>query len=142
MKIVKQGKHRLFESDPETSRIVSEILLDIEKNRFDAVKKYSARFDDWAPASFELSAAEIDEAIAQVPPRVVADTDECQGNVRAFAKAQFATLLPLETEIRPGVILGPPAHPRELRRRLRAGRPLPDVRLRPDEHHPRPKSRE
>lgn len=30
----------------------------------------------------------------------------CQGNVRTFARAQLATLLPLEVEIRPGVVLG------------------------------------
>jgi sulfopropanediol 3-dehydrogenase len=36
----------------------------------------------------------------------VRDTDFCQGNVRAFAQAQLATLLPLEVEIYPGVTLG------------------------------------
>src|SRR5207247_2265291 len=30
----------------------------------------------------------------------------CQGNVRRFAQAQLKTLIPLEVEIRPGVILG------------------------------------
>ena len=42
MKIIKQGGHRLFESDPETCRIVSEMLLDLERHGMDAVRKYSA----------------------------------------------------------------------------------------------------
>ena len=37
---------------------------------------------------------------------MIEDTDYCQGNVRKFAQAQLATMLPLEVEIRPGVILG------------------------------------
>jgi len=106
MKTVKSGSHRLFEKDPETSRIVSEILVDIEKNGMDAVRKYSRDSDDWAPESFELSPSEIERAISRVPREVIEDTETCQGNVRAFAKAQLATLLPLETEIRPGVVLG------------------------------------
>jgi sulfopropanediol 3-dehydrogenase len=106
MKIVKKGNHRLFETDPETSRVVSDILKDIEKNGMDAVRRYSRDFDGWEPESFELSPVEIAAAVADTPPEVVADTEVCQANVRAFAKAQLATLLPLETEIRPGVVLG------------------------------------
>lgn len=37
MKIVKEGGHRLFERDPETARVVTEMLLDLEKNGMDAV---------------------------------------------------------------------------------------------------------
>ncbi len=36
MKIVKQGKHRLFEDDPQTARVVSEMLRDIETGGMDA----------------------------------------------------------------------------------------------------------
>ena len=64
MKIVKNGGHRLFEHDPETSKVVSEMLCDIEKNGMDAVRKYSRAFDEWAPERFELSEKEIDQAIA------------------------------------------------------------------------------
>lgn len=106
MKIIKNGGHRLFEKDPETSRIVSEMLSDIEKNGMDAVRKYSAKFDDWSPASFELSESQIQQTIATLPRQLIDDTDYCQGNVRRFAQAQFKTLLPLEVEIRPGVLLG------------------------------------
>jgi len=47
MKIIKDGNHRLFENDPETARIVSEMLLDLEKHGMDAIRRYSEKFDDW-----------------------------------------------------------------------------------------------
>ena len=106
MKVIKSGGHRLFEQDPETASVVSCMLLDLEKNGMDAVRKYSKQFDQWDPPSFRLSEAEIQEGIGKVSDQAIRDTDYCQGNVRAFAAAQLKTLLPLEVEIRPGVILG------------------------------------
>lgn len=106
MKIIKNGGHRLFEKDPETAQIVSEMLSDLEKNGMDAVRKYSAKFDDWTPESFELSQSQIEQTIAKLPRQLIDDTDYCQGNVRRFAQAQLKTMLPLEVEIRPGVLLG------------------------------------
>ena len=44
--------------------------------------------------------------ISQLPQQLIRDTDYCQDNVRRFAEAQLATMLPLEVEIRPGVMLG------------------------------------
>lgn len=106
MKLVKPGEHRLFETDPETTRIVSEMLLDLEKNGMNAVRKYSSKFDDWNPKSFELNDTQISEAIATLSEQALRDTDYCQDNVRSFAQAQLATMQPLEVETRPGVILG------------------------------------
>jgi sulfopropanediol 3-dehydrogenase len=106
MKIIKNGGHRLFEKDPETAQLVSEMLLDLERNGMDAVRKYSAKFDQWTPDNFELSGAQIDGALKALPEQVARDTEYCQHNVRRFAQAQLKTLLPLETEIRPGVVLG------------------------------------
>jgi sulfopropanediol 3-dehydrogenase len=106
VKIVKEGNHRLFENDPETARVVSEMLLDLEKNGLAAVRRYSEKFDHWKPEQFELSAKEIGQAIARLAPEVIADTKFCQANVRSFAQAQRETLVPLEIETRPGVILG------------------------------------
>ena len=106
MRIIKPGGHRLFEADHETAGVVSEMLADLEAHGMDAVRKYSERFDDWVPDSFELTASQIEEAIARLPEQAIADTEYCQANVRRFAEAQLATLLPLEVEIRPGVVLG------------------------------------
>ena len=54
MKLIKQGGHRLFENDPETARIVSEMLLDLERNRMDALRKYSERLDGWSRLAFSF----------------------------------------------------------------------------------------
>ena len=86
MRVIKEGGHRLLERDPETSRIVSEMLLDLETNGLDAVREYSRRFDDWDPPDFELSEQQIVEAIARLDPQIIADTDFCQANVRRFAR--------------------------------------------------------
>ena len=106
MKKIKDGGHRLFEEDPDTARIVSEMLRKLEKNGLAAVREYSERFDDWKPKEFELNPADIRGAIDRLDPQVIADTRFCQDNVRRFAQAQRETLLPLEVETRPGVILG------------------------------------
>lgn len=106
MRIVKPGGHRLFTQDPDTVRVVSEMLSDIEQHGLDAVRRYSRQFDDWAPEHFELSERQIQAAIASLDRQVIEDTDFCQSNVRAFAQAQLGTLLPLEVETLPGVTLG------------------------------------
>lgn len=106
MKVIKEGGHRLFEEDAETSQYVQEMLRDLRKNGMDAVRKYSQKFDDWNPSSFELSEQQINEAISKCDEQLIEDTDFCQKNVRAFAEAQLATMKPLEVEINPGIILG------------------------------------
>jgi sulfopropanediol 3-dehydrogenase len=106
MKIIKPGIQRLFENDAETAAAVTGMLVDLERNGMDAVRKYSRQFDEWDPTTFELTPAEIGEAIGRLSERAIRDTAYCQQNVRRFAEAQLQTLLPLEVEIRPGVILG------------------------------------
>ena len=49
MNVIKEGGHRLFEEDQETTRYVREMLDDLRKNGMDAVRKYSQKFDDWNP---------------------------------------------------------------------------------------------
>ena len=106
MKIFKEGGHRLFENDPDTSKVVSDMLFDLEKNGMEAVRKYSIKFDDWNPTDFELSEKQIEDAIAKLDPQIIQDTDFCQANVFRFAQAQLKCLLPLEIETDPGITLG------------------------------------
>lgn len=106
MKLHKSGQQRLFEQDRETAATVSEMLLDLERKGMDAVRRYSRKFDDWDPPSFRLAPAQIEEAVATLPEQAVRDTAYCQANVRRFAEAQLATMLPVEVETQPGVILG------------------------------------
>jgi sulfopropanediol 3-dehydrogenase len=106
VKILKPGGHRLFEEDRETARYVAGMLAELERDGMDAVRRFSRQFDDWDPPSFELTTGQIAGAIVELSPQAIADTDYCQGNVRAFAEAQLATMLPLEIEIAPGIVLG------------------------------------
>ena len=106
MKIIKEGGHRLFETDPETVKYVGEMLVELRRRGLNAVREFSQKFDGWAPESFELSPAQIAEAIAHCPEQLRVDTDYCQGNVRRFAAAQLQTFQPMEIESRPGVWLG------------------------------------
>jgi sulfopropanediol 3-dehydrogenase len=106
VKVIKQGGHRLFEKDPETARVVSGMLLELERGGMDAVRRYSREFDGWDPESFELDDRRIEAIRASLPEQLVRDTEYCQANVRRFAAEQLKTMQPLEVEIRPGVILG------------------------------------
>jgi sulfopropanediol 3-dehydrogenase len=106
MKIVQQGGHRLFESDPETARGVSEMLLELERRGMDAAREYRRKFDGWDPPDFEIAPGDIRKAIDSLPRQLIEDTAFCQENVHRFARAQRETMRDLEVEIRPGVALG------------------------------------
>ena len=106
MKVLKEGGHRLFETDPEISRYVGKMLSDLEKDGINAVRRYSRQLDDWDPEDFELSETQIAQAVSRCSDQLIEDTDYCQANVRSFAEAQLKTLQPLEVEIRPGIVLG------------------------------------
>ncbi len=106
MQVIKEGGHRLFEQDRETTKYVSDLLADIEARGMDAVRSYSEQFDKWSPRNFELSPQEIQHAIDACDEQLVRDTEYCQTNVRRFAEAQMRTLVPMETQVRPGVTLG------------------------------------
>ena len=93
-------------ADTKVRETVETILADIETRRDVAVRELSDRLDRWAPASFRLTAQEIERAIAQLARRDLDDIRFAQAQVRNFAEKQKATLLDLEVETLPGVILG------------------------------------
>jgi sulfopropanediol 3-dehydrogenase len=88
------------------SETVAAIISDVRERGDDAVREYSARFDNWDPDSFRLSSADIDEQIDRVPQEVLDDIAWVQDRVREFAMQQRACLLDLEVETMPGVFLG------------------------------------
>ena len=93
-------------ADAKVRETVETILADIETRGDAAVRELSAKFDGWSPKSFRLSQAEIEKAIAQVPARDLEDIKFAQAQVRNFAAAQRASLIDIEVETIPGVILG------------------------------------
>ena len=106
MKIIKEGGHRLFETDPVTVKYVAEMLAQLRRRGMQAVREFSRKYDGWSPASFELTGRQIREAVAQCSDQLIRDTKFCQGNVRRFAQAQLKTLTPLEMVPRAGIRLG------------------------------------
>ena len=94
------------EDDAKTRGIVESTLKDIEARGDVAVRELSEKFDSYTPESFRLSQQEIDDLIGQLSEREVADIRFAQEQVRNFAQAQRDTMLDLEVETMPGVILG------------------------------------
>jgi sulfopropanediol 3-dehydrogenase len=93
-------------ADAQVRATVEAILTDVEARRDVAVRELSEKFDGWSPPAFKLSPAEIEAAIAAVPPRDLDDIRFAQAQVRNFAEKQRATLQDLEVETLPGVVLG------------------------------------
>src|SRR5271166_3356014 len=93
-------------ADAKVRATVEGILAEIEAGGDAAVRALSQRFDSWAPASFKLSAPEIERAIAKLRKRDLDDIKFAQAQVRNFAQKQKETLRELEVETLPGVILG------------------------------------
>lgn len=92
--------------DPQITKIVSEILLDVEKRGASAVREYSERFDDWSPDRFTLTRGEIEGAVAAVPRELRDHIDRAAEQIGIFAKAQRGSLSEVEIEPTPGVVLG------------------------------------
>ena len=105
---LKQGKPAAekAQDDARTRAVVETTLADIEKNGDAAVRALSEKFDNYTPESFRLSDQDIQDLIAELSPRELADIKFAQDQVRNFAKAQRASLLDIEVETLPGVVLG------------------------------------
>jgi len=94
------------EDDAKVRTIVENGLKDIEDRGDAAVREMSEKFDNYAPVSYKLSLADINDLIAQVSDSDMADLKFAQDQVRKFAQAQRDSMLDIEVEPMPGVILG------------------------------------
>jgi sulfopropanediol 3-dehydrogenase len=93
-------------ADAKVRETVEDILGQIEARGDAAVRDLSQKFDNWAPQEFKLSPQDIERAISQVSKRDLEDIKFAQAQVRNFAQKQKDTMLDLEVETLPGVILG------------------------------------
>jgi sulfopropanediol 3-dehydrogenase len=93
-------------ADNQVSRVVEDILREIENRGDAAIRECSERLDGWSPPDFRLSQQEIDRLLATVNPDTRRDIEFAQKQIRRFAEAQRSALLDLEVEVLPGVILG------------------------------------
>ncbi|MGQ3675212.1 histidinol dehydrogenase [Xanthobacter sp. TB0139] len=105
---LKRGKSEAERStdDAQVRQTVEAALADIETRGDAAVREMSARFDKYEPAAFRLNKEEIERLVASVTPRDLEDIRFAQEQVRNFARAQRASMLDVEVETLPGVILG------------------------------------
>ncbi len=94
------------DDDAKVRSIVEGLLKDIETNGDSAVRALSEKFDNWSPSSFRLSESEIEAAMSKVSAQDLADIKFAQKQVRAFAEKQRASMLDVEVETMPGVVLG------------------------------------
>ena len=92
--------------DAKTRSVVEQTLAKIGAEGDAAVRELSEKFDNYSPASYRLSADEIQALIAELTPRELADIEFAQKQVRNFAQAQRDSMLDIEVETLPGVILG------------------------------------
>ena len=94
------------EDDAKVRAIVEATLADIEARGDAAVRDLSVKFDGYAPASFRLSEDDIAALMNKVSAQDMHDIRFAQEQVRNFAQAQRNSMLDIEVEPLPGVILG------------------------------------
>jgi sulfopropanediol 3-dehydrogenase len=94
------------EDDAKTAAVVAATLKDIEQRGDVAVRELANKFDSYDRDSYRLNQDEIDALIAKVSPRDLEDIKFAQAQVVNFAQAQRDSMLDIEVETMPGVILG------------------------------------
>ncbi len=105
---LKRGKpaSERADDDAKVRATVEATLKDIETRGDAAVRELSEKFDKFSPPSFRLSPSQIEAAVSKVSTRDMADIEFAQTQIRRFAEAQRASMLDIEVETLPGVILG------------------------------------
>ncbi len=92
--------------DAKVRAIVESTLAEIERGGDKAVRALSEKFDGYRPEKFRLTLGEIEALIGELSAEEIADIKFAQEQVRNFAKAQRDSMLDVEVETLPGVILG------------------------------------
>ena len=94
------------QDDAQTKAVVETTLAEIEARGDEAVRALAKTHDNYTPASFRLSEEDIKRIMAKVSPRELEDIKFAQKQVRNFAQIQRDSMLDVEVETMPGVILG------------------------------------
>jgi sulfopropanediol 3-dehydrogenase len=93
-------------ADAKVRSTVETILADIQERGDAAVRELSIRFDKWDPDSFRLSEQDVEACLSQLSKRDLDDIAFAQTQVRNFAQIQRDSMLDVERETLPGVVLG------------------------------------
>lgn len=95
-----------LEAARQVRETVEGILADIEKRGDEAVRELSVKFDKWDREDYRLTDSEIDQCIDSLDKQAIHDIEFAQKQVRNFAEEQRKSMLDIEVETYPGVILG------------------------------------
>ncbi len=108
IRYLKRGKDVQVRADDDAKvrATVEGIIKAVEQRGDDAVREYSRQFDQWDPADFRLSQADIEAARKKLSAREIEDITFAQKQVRNFAQIQRDSMKDVEQETFPGVILG------------------------------------
>ena len=105
---IKQGANAEFikQRDDKVRQTVEATLADIERRGDQAVRELSIKFDNWDRDDYRLSEAEIRSCVEQMSEQDLEDIRFAQTQVRNFAQIQRDSMLDVERETLPGVVLG------------------------------------
>lgn len=103
---IKRPQGQDAQADRSLTEKVSAIIERVKTEGDTALRAFSQQFDHVVPAQFEVSEQEIAEALEGMDAQTRRDSEFAINQVRRFAQAQLATMLPLEVETLPGVHLG------------------------------------
>ena len=88
----------------DVEKIVSDIIADVRENGDAALKKYTRKFDGAVLDDLQVSAGEIEEALASVEPEFIRILREAAANIRHFHEKQLRAGFIIND--RPGILMG------------------------------------
>ena len=115
IKIMKYGQvpnREIFARVSEKTNVedvVAGILADVKENGDAALLRYSEKFDGASAAdgfTLEVSEAEFEAAFEAVGPKLVGVMERAAANIRAFHEKQVRNSFIVNTDDRPGVLMG------------------------------------
>ena len=108
IRYLKRGKDVKLraQDDAKVRATVEGIIADVQARGDAAVRDYSRKFDNWDPADFRLSRAEVEAAQSSLSQREIGDIRFAQQQIRNFARIQRDSMKDVEVETYPGVVLG------------------------------------
>ena len=92
--------------DLRITQDVEALLRQVREGGDASVRELSKRFDDFERSSFRLQPDEIAACVDSMTTQERHDIEFAQLQVRRFAEAQRASILDIEIETLPGVVLG------------------------------------
>ena len=96
MQTIKASKTRSSEENRQLMQTVAEIIDTVRTRGDEALREYTAAFDEADRSSFRVSKEEIEAAYDSVSDDFVSDLKQAKANIEAFAAAQKAALQPVD----------------------------------------------